>query len=168
MEASNIPVFQMEDHMPPANELKSRVDFPYERGGAYKDQNHFWKRIGNDGNAQLESFVGKRNAMEQAVAQIVSPNDSQDVKLRKIYDRVQQIRNKTYELRKTEQEEKREKEKKDENVEDVWKRGYGNRTQLNWLFLGLARAAGFEAYGCWVSDRKEYIFHSGHHAKQRS
>ena len=158
MEASNIPVFQMEDHMPPANELKSRVDFAYERGGAYKDQDLFWKRIGNDGNAQLESFVGKRNAMEQAVAQIVSPNDSQDVKLRKIYDRVQQIRNKTYELRKTEQEEKREKEKKEENVEDVWKRGYGDRTQLNWLFLGLARAAGFEAYGCWVSDRKEYFF----------
>ncbi len=49
--------------------------------------------------------------MEQAVAQIVSPNDSQDVKLRKIYDRVQQIRNTSYEVRKTEQEEKREKEK---------------------------------------------------------
>ncbi len=158
MEASNIPAFQVEDHMPPVNELKSRVDFAYERGGAYKDQDLFWKRIGNDRNAQLESFVGKRKAMEQAVAQIVSPNDSQDVKLRKIYDRVQQIRNKTYELRKTEQEEKREKEKTDENVEDVWKRGYGNGVQLTWLFLALARAAGFEAYGCWVSDRKEYFF----------
>ena len=158
MEADNIPAFQTEDHMPPANELKSRVDFAYERGLAEKDQDLFWKRIGNDGNAQLESFVGKRKAMEQAVAQIVSPDDSQDVKLRKIYDRVQQIRNKTYELRKTEQEVNREKEKRDENVEDVWKRGYGNRTQLNWLFLGLARAAGFEAYGCWVSDRKEYFF----------
>jgi hypothetical protein len=26
------------------------------------------------------------------------------------------------------------------------------------LFLGLVRAAGFEAYGCWVSDRKHYFF----------
>jgi hypothetical protein len=158
MEASNIPAFQTEDFMPPPNELKSRVDFVYERGLPEKDQDSFWKRVGKERNEQLESFVGKQKAMEQAVAQIVSPNDPQDVKLRKIYDRVQQIRNKTYELRKTEQEEKREKEKKDENVEDVWKRGYGNRTQLNWLFLGLARAAGFEAYGCWVSDRKEYFF----------
>jgi hypothetical protein len=158
MEANNIPAFQTEDYMPPANELKSRVDFIYEEGIAEKDQASFWKRIGKERNGQLESFAGKRNAMEQAVAQIVSPNDSQDVKLRKIYDRVQQIRNKTYELRKTEQEVKREKEKTDENVEDVWKRGYGNRTQLNWLFLGLARAAGFETYGCWVSDRKDYFF----------
>ena len=96
--------------------------------------------------------------MERAVAQIVSPSDSQEVKLRKIYDRVQQIRNTSYELRKTEQEEKREKETLADNVEDVWRRGYGNTIELTWLFLGLARAAGFEAYGCWVSDRREYFF----------
>ena len=32
MEASNIPAFQIEDYMPPPNELKSRVDFIYRRG----------------------------------------------------------------------------------------------------------------------------------------
>jgi hypothetical protein len=158
MEASDIPAFQTEDHMPPANELKSRVNFIYEEGVAPKDQVDFWKQVGKKRNEQLESFIGKRKAMEQAVADIVSPNDSQDVKLRKIYDRVQQIRNKSYELRKTQQEVKREKEKPVENVEEVWKRGYGNWTELTWLFLGLARAAGFEAYGCWVSDRKDYFF----------
>jgi hypothetical protein len=158
MEASDIPAFQTEDYMPPPNELKSRVDFIYEEGSAERDQAKFWRQVGKKRNEQLESFVGKRKAMEQAVAQIVSPNDSQDVKLRKIYDRVQQIRNTSYELRKTEQEAKREKEKLAENVEDVWKRGYGNGVQLTWLFLGLARAAGFEAYGCWVSGRREYFF----------
>ncbi|MGA2337514.1 MAG: DUF3857 domain-containing protein [Terriglobales bacterium] len=145
MEASNIPAFQTEDYMPPPNELKSRVDFIYEQGLPEKDQDRFWKQVGKERNGQLESFVGKRKAMEQAVEQIVSPADSQDVKLRKIYDRVQQIRNKTYELRKTEQEEKRAKEKPAENVEELWKRGYGNGVQLTWLFLGLVRAAGFEA-----------------------
>ena len=158
MEASNIPAFQTEDYMPPANELKSRVDFIYEEGILEKDPANFWKQVGKKRNAQLESFAGKRKAMEEAVAQIVSPNDTPDVKLRKIYDRVQQIRNTSYELRKTEQEEKREKEKPVENVEELWKRGYGNGVQLTWLFLGLARAAGFEAYGCWVSSRREYFF----------
>ena len=158
MEANNIPAFQTEDYMPPQDELKSRVDFIYEEGIAEKDQDSFWKHVGKTRNVQLESFIGKRKAMEQAVAQIVSPNDSQDVKLRKIYDRVQQIRNKSYEVQKTEQEQKRAKEKPAENVEEVWKRGYGDSVQLAWLFLGLARAAGFEAYGCWVSDRREYFF----------
>ena len=158
MEAHDIPAFQTEDYMPPPNELRSRVDFIYEEGLAEKDQGSFWKKYGKQRNGQLESFIGKRKAMEQAVAQIVSPNDSQEVKLRKIYDRVQQIRNTSYELRKTEQEQKREKEKPAENVEEIWKRGYGDGFHLTWLFLGLARAAGFEAYGCWVSSRSAYFF----------
>jgi hypothetical protein len=71
---------------------------------------------------------------------------------------VQQIRNTSYEVRKTEQEEKRDKEKPAANVEEVWKRGYGDGNQLTWLYLALVRAAGFEAYGCWVSDRQQYFF----------
>lgn len=158
MEANNIPAFQTEDFMPPANELKSRVDFIYSDELPEKDADSFWRSVGKKRNGQLESFLGKRKAMGEAVAQIVSPNDAPEVKLRKIYDRVQQIRNKSYELAKTQEEEKREKEKPVENVEEVWKRGYGNGIQLTWLFLGLVRAAGFEAYGCWVSERQNYFF----------
>jgi len=160
MVASNIPAFQTEDHMPPPNELKSRVDFFWDDALQDKDVASFWRRIGKERNGQLESFVGKRSAMEQAVSQIVSPSDAPEVKLRKIYDRVQQLRNTSYEAQKTEQEQKRAKEKTVENVnvEDIWRRGYGNRVQLTWLFLGLVRAAGFDAYGCWVASRNEYFF----------
>ena len=160
MEASNIAAFPTEDYMPPPDELKSRVDFVYDVFTSPKDQAAYWKNIGENLNSQLESFVGKRKAMEKAVAQIVSPNDSQEVKLRKIYARVQQFRNTSFEVQKTEQEQKRAKEKSVENVnvETIWKRGYGNGSQLTWLFLGLARAAGFEAYGCWVSSRSQYFF----------
>ncbi len=158
MEASNIPAFQSEDFMPPANELMSRVDFIYTDELPENNPDKFWKNVGKKLDGQLESFVGKRKAMEEAVTQIVSPNDPPEVKLRKIYDRVQQIRNKSYELEKTEQEVKREKEKPVENVEELWKRGYGDGRQLTWLYLALVRAAGFEAYGCWVSGRREYFF----------
>ncbi len=158
MEANNIPAFQTEEYMPPPDELKSRVDFIYEGAVVEQDQARYWKAVGKTWNGWLEGYVGKRKAMEQAVAQIVSPSDPPEVKLRKIYDRVQQIRNTSYEIKKTEQEQKRGKEKWDENVEDVWKRGYGTGIQLTWLFVGLARAAGFETYGCWVSDRGRYLF----------
>src|SRR5262249_8106680 len=84
--------------------------------------------------------------------------DSPEVKLQKIYARVQQVRNTSYEVRKSEQEQKREKEKDAANVEDVWKRGYGNGAQLTWLFLALTRAAGFESYGVMASDRRNYFF----------
>jgi Domain of Unknown Function with PDB structure (DUF3857) len=67
MEASNIPAFEIEDHMPPPNELKSRVDFIYEEGYVLKDEAGFWKSFDKQRDGQLESFIGKRKAMEEAV-----------------------------------------------------------------------------------------------------
>lgn len=158
MTASNIPAFQVEDYMPPENEMRSRVDFIYQGSDAQTDPAKFWEQIGKRRNEALETFIGKKKAMQDAVSQIISPSDAPEVKLRKIYDRVQQIRNTSYEVEKTQQEEKRAKEKAVENVEDIWKRGYADGMQLTWLYLALARAAGFEAYGCWVSGRSEYFF----------
>ena len=158
LDASDIPAFQTEDYMPPENELKARVDFVYSRDAYEPDADKFWKKTGKQWNEHLESVLGKRNAMEQAAAQIVAPGDTPEVKLQRIYARVQQIRNTTFEVDKTEQEEKRAKEKIPGNIEEVWKWGYGNGVQLTWLYLGLVRAAGFEAYGVWVADRNNYFF----------
>jgi len=158
LEAHNIPAFQTEDFMPPENELKARVDFVYSDQTFIQDLDKYWKKVGQELNGRVESFVGKRKAMEEAVSQIVSPSDTPDVKLRKLYDRVQQMRNTSFEVQKTEQEQKREKEKEPGNVEEVWKRGYANGNNLTWLYLGLVRAAGFEAYGVYVSDRRNYFF----------
>ena len=158
LEVSNIPAFHTEDYMPPENELKSRVDFTYSDEDFEKDPTRFWKKKGKKFNDALEGYVGKRKAMEEAVAQIVAPGESSEVKLRKIYARVQQFRNTSFEEYKTEEERKRAKEKEPTNVEDLWKKGFGNGVHLTWLFLALARAAGFEAYGVWVSDRQNYFF----------
>jgi len=158
MEVRNIPAFQTEDYMPPPDELKARVDFIYEDEFMDRDPNEFWRHVGKKRNEALENFVGKRRAMEEAAGQIVSASDPPEVKLRKIYDRVQRIRNTSYEIRKSAQEEKRDKEKPAENVEEVWKRGYGAGWQLTWLYLALVRAAGFNAYGVWASNRSEYFF----------
>ena len=158
LEAANIPAFQVEDYMPPENELKSRVDFIYS-DQFFNDQVKYWQINGKAWNEYLESFINKRKAMEQAVAQIVSPNDPPEVKLQKIYARVQQFRNTSYEVEKTQQQQKREKLKDADNVEALWKLGYGDGRSLTWLFLGLVRAAGFDAYGVWASNRRNNFFH---------
>jgi Domain of Unknown Function with PDB structure (DUF3857) len=158
LEASDIPAFQTEDYMPPENEMKSRVDFIYSEEAFEKEPGKYWKKLGKKRNDQLESFIGKRKAMDQAVSEIISPGDSPEVKLQKIYARVQQIRNTSYEAEKTEQEQKRSQEKNPDNVETIWKKQYGNGQQLTWLFLALARSAGFEASGIWLADRSNYFF----------
>jgi hypothetical protein len=158
MEASDIPGFHTEDYMPPENEMKSRVDFIYSEDMFERDMDTYWKNVGKKRYRALESFIGKQKSMEHAVSEIVSPSDSPEVKLQKIYARVQQIRNTSFEVAKTEQEQKRSKEKAPDNVEEIWKKQYGNGVELTWLFLALARAAGFEASGLWVSDRQNYFF----------
>jgi hypothetical protein len=158
MEARNIPAFQIEDFMPPENELKFRVDFTYHEGDVEKEPEKFWKKYGKKLNDRAEGFMGKRKAMEQAVAQIVSANDAPEIKLQKIYARVQQAHNTSFDLEKTEQEQKRDKLKEIGNVEDLWKEGRGNARQINWLFVALARAAGFDAYSVYISARSQYFF----------
>jgi len=156
--AKDVPAFQVEDYMPPENELKYRVLFIYSEDGFEQDPDKFWRKFGKKQNDRLESFVGKRKDLEAAVSQIVSPSDSSDVKLRKIYARVQQIKNLSYETRKSEQELKRDKQKKIDNAADILKNGYASGYDITWLFVGLARAAGFDASGILVSTRNDYFF----------
>jgi len=67
LEASNIPAFEEEDHMPPPNELKARVDFYWEEALQDKDATSYWKRIGKKRNGELENVAGKRGAMERGI-----------------------------------------------------------------------------------------------------
>jgi hypothetical protein len=158
LEVRDVPAFTTEDYMPPEDVLKAGVDFIYSWDAPEPDKDKFWIQVGKRRYEELNSFLGKRGALQSAVAQTVSPNDDPETKLRKLYARVQQFRNTSYESSKTAQEEKRETSKTNKNVEDVWKHGYADGRDLTWLFLGLARDAGFEAYGVWVSDRSNYFF----------
>jgi uncharacterized protein DUF3857 len=157
LETNNVPAFQTEDYMPPENELKSRVDFVYNDSDETQPDK-YWRKEDKKQNDKVESFIGKRKAMEQAVAQIVTLSDTPEIKLQKIYARVQQFKNTGIEVEKTEQEKKRDKLKTINNVEDMWKNGYGSGREITWLFLALARAAGIEAYPVLVARRNEYFF----------
>jgi hypothetical protein len=158
MTAVNIPAFTAEDFMPPENELKFRVVFIYSEDTFEQDQARFWKKFGKKEYDHMESFVSKKKEMEAAVAQIVSPGDAPEVKLQKIYARLEQVRNMGYEAPKSEEEQKRDKMKKIDNAADVLKNNYASGADITWTFLGLARAAGFESYGLLLSRRSEYFF----------
>lgn len=158
MEAQDIPAFQVEDDMPPEGAMRFRVDFIYSEDGFEKEQDKFWKKQGKKMNDKAESFVNKRKAMEQAVAEIISPSDSTELKLQKIYARVQKIRNTSYDIEKTEQEQKRAKEKEINNVENAWKRGYADGDEITLLFVALTRAAGLETSVVRVATRNDHFF----------
>jgi len=96
--------------------------------------------------------------MADAVAQIAAPGDTPEVKLHKIYERTQRIRNTSFERQKSQQERDRENLKPARSVEDVWTHGYGDGNQIAWLFLALVRAAGIQADPLIVSTRDVHFF----------
>ena len=159
LEVRDIPGLEEEDYMPPVETLRARVDFFYRsQDEPYNETTEqYWKRIGKKWNEGFEKFVNKKGPLEQALAQTVSPNDSQEIKLPKIYLRAQQIRN-PYREEKTAKEEKRENLKPNNNVEDVLKRGYGTARDINFLFVAMARSAGFEASEVFVGPRNRVFF----------
>ncbi len=158
MEAQNVPAFQVEDYMPPQDQMKFRVEFEYSEASYETEPDKFWKQQDKRLNGKVESFVNKRKAMEEAVAQIVAPGDAPEVKAQKIYARVQKMRNTSYETEKTEQEQKREKAKSDPNAEEIWRQGFGTGPQITWLYLALVKVVGIEAYPVDISTRNEYLF----------
>lgn len=163
LETRNVPAFVTEEYMPPENELRLRVDFIYLTDPYLtpdKDPKAFWKKYGKRAYSAFDDFVDKPRAMTEALAQIVAPGDSPEVKLRKIYERTQRLRNTSFERQKSAQEAERENLKSAKNVEDVWKRGYGDGNQIAWLFLALARAAGIAADPVIVSTRDIHFFNA--------
>jgi hypothetical protein len=158
LEAHDVPAFVTEDHMPPENELKSRVDFIYTRGRIETAPAAFWRTYGINLWKGTQDFTDQRTAMERAVSQIVQPGDSDEEKLRKIYARMQRVRNLSYERPRTAQETEREDARKIYNVATVWNLDAGHEAEINWLFLALARAAGVAADPVQISQRSEYIF----------
>jgi len=92
-------------------------------GFTLKDEAGFWKSFAKQRNGQVEGFVGKRKAMEEAVRQIVAPTDSQEMKLRKLYDRGST--NPKHILRAAKNRTGTKREKPAENVEEVLETGSG-------------------------------------------
>ncbi|HEY0704217.1 MAG TPA: DUF3857 domain-containing protein [Candidatus Acidoferrales bacterium] len=160
MDVHNIPGIADEDFRPPLRALQVRVDFFYKNRDDPENETEqqFWDRIGKARAANVDKFIGKKGALEADLGRTVAPGDAPDVKLRKIYARVQKIRNLSMEDAKTSKEEKQEQIKTNANVEDVFKNNYANSDELNNVFIGLARTAGFTADKVYVATRANSFF----------
>ena len=156
LDVQNVPGIAAERYMPPEDEVKGRVLFYYSTHGQETPE-EFWKREGKEWNEVVENFIGKKKAVQQVAAEVAG--DPPEVRLHKLYVRAQQVRNLSYENTKSEKEEKQENLKDNNNVEDVLKHGYGYRNEINRLFVGLARAAGFEAEVVRIAERDDNFFH---------
>lgn len=145
LEAHDIPAFVQENYSPPKDELRYRIEFVYSSASADKDPASFWNDYARRLYVLVDNFTYFKGPLNQALAQTVASTDSQETKLRKIYARVQQIRVVPHGDRYSEDEKREATAHPIRHAGDVWEQGRGTYVQINWLFLGLVRAAGMQA-----------------------
>ena len=159
VEWKNVPAFQTEANMPPEANYKPTVSFYYLRDDI-TSADKFWQEIGKILHDIFDRYIGNRKEVREAAMQAIGTETDPEKKLRKLYDRAQQIRNLSYEREKSTQELKKEKIKTNENLGDMMKRGYGDSEDITAFFVGMARAAGFDAQLLLVSSRRNSFFSS--------
>src|SRR6266700_4257374 len=157
LEWQDVPGFQEEASMPPPENYKASIHFYYVRSDITNTEK-FWETVGKELNEYYERYIGNRKEVKEAALEAIGSETDPEKKLRKLYDRAQQIRNMSYERERTEQERKKEKIKENENLGDLLKRGYGDNEDITALFVGMARATGFDASLLLVSNRRDAFF----------
>ncbi|MGH9690095.1 MAG: DUF3857 domain-containing protein [Candidatus Acidiferrales bacterium] len=160
MDVHDIPPVVDEALMPPEGFLEARVEFLYKNTNEPHGETPaaYWTRVSKKWNSDLDHFIDKKNALRADLAQVVAPSDSPEAKLRKIYARAEKIRNLSLEETRTQQVQKQEDLKRNGNVADVLSNGYGTGRDINFLFVGLAREAGFDATDVYVAPRNDHLF----------
>lgn len=156
MDLENIRGVHEEEHSPPEEALASEVYLFYVAG--YYSNENYWATLARLEARDTDKFLAKSKAVHEEAAKLVAAGDSPETKLRKIYDRVQQIRFISFEPAKSEKEQKQENLKPNKNVEEVLTRGYAFANEVNMLFVALAREAGFTAYPVRVASRSRSFF----------
>ena len=158
LETHDVPAFIVEEYSPPDDVLKFRVDFIYDTDERESDPNKYWLAFGKRIHSELRRFVKDGDTLAPAVAQIVQPEDSPETRVRKIYARIQQLRNLSFERSRTAQEIEREHLAENGNVLDVWRHGYGSAHHLDWLFFAMVHAAGIDVQAVLVPPRDNFFF----------
>ncbi len=155
-EVRNIAGFRTEELMPPEYWLRSRIDCYYVLGPPVSSL--FWPSESTGMATIMEKYLGDPKKLKPYLVGIISPGDSPETQLRKLYARVQKIRYLNLERSRTEQEEKRENIEENKKVEDVLKHDYAYGNEINLAFVALARAAGFESAPIMVTARSTNFF----------
>ncbi len=160
MDVKDIPGVPEEDYMLPLSELRGWLEFYYSDEPYPTDPQKYWDHVARTWAAEDEKFTAARDPIQKAVSEVISPSDSAETKLRKLYARAQQVHNLDFDPGKTVQEIKREKIKINSNAADVVKNGAASGTNVNRFFVAMAQAAGFESGLAWVTGRNRGIFHA--------
>ncbi len=153
----NVPAFEKEEFMTSEEAEQMSVDVIY-LGRRITDTNEFWRLESQSWQKAAEGFIGDPHKLAPEARTLIANAADPGARLSRIYERVQKIRNLSYEKGLTRKRKKEEKIKSNRSAEEVLERGYGLRSDITRTFVALARAVGFEAEVVRVSTRDDKLF----------
>jgi len=153
----DVPPEPKEDHMPPISAFSYRVLFNFT---PYDNAVEFWKVKGNQWSKRMDAFAGPNGDLKAATQTVIAGAATPEEKLHKIYAAVMGLENTRY-TREREARENKAEGGKVNNAADVLTHKRGSATELTLLFIGMARAAGMDAYAMNVPSRSDKLFAPG-------
>lgn len=153
--------FQDEVYSPPkiTQQMRYYILYDFSAFGIRINMDH---EIRTYAEEHVNDFIGIEKEVRKITDQLIDEQDTDEKKLRKLYSTVQErIRNLSYEEQYTKKERKQEKLKQRKSAKDVWNYGYGDASEIIYLFTALCRAAGFAADTISVVERETNLFDSG-------
>jgi len=141
--------------MPPLRNYEYHVNFYY---FGYSSPEKFWQGEGKFHSKIWDKFIGPGPQVKTAAAALISANDTPQVKLKKIYDAIEQYENTDFTREHTKQENEVAGVNKIHTTDDVLQLKSGDSSDLTMLFVAMVRTVGLNAYLVEVADRSKLIF----------
>ena len=155
VDLSDVPATPDEEYMPPLASFYDQVRFYYSYATSGGD---YWVSEAKNWSKEVDHFAEPTKPIQDAVASIVAPGDSQMVKAQKLYKAVQALDNTDFSRQKGKAELKALGMKQAKRAEDTWARKSGSKQDITLLYLAMLRAAGIAAYDLKVVNRNEGVF----------
>jgi hypothetical protein len=156
-EMRNIPAAREEPDQPPRLNCQSSiiVYYSFEKQLAPKA---YWEKQGADLHKRMLKETKPDKLVRTTLDGVLAPGDSEDTKLRKIYDFCRTKLVNRYNASAHFTREQREKFKPNETAADTLKTGHGSSEDINIVFVALARAAGLDARYANAGNRAFLLF----------
>ncbi len=156
MTANNVPAYREESNMPPEDRVRGWMLVFYTR--EKPDAQKYWTNIGKLAYESTKSRIKVNDDIRKAAAEATNGVTTPDEKLVKLLEFCRtKIKNVNSDTSGMTAEEKK-KLKENNNPGDTLKRGYGEGSDIDFLFAALATAAGFETRLAMIPDRSRFFF----------
>lgn len=155
--AQNLRSRKEEPFQPPPTHILTSVVLYYAMDAA-KSPDAFWADVSHRLYRETQTTTKPTKTIIAEAQRLVAPADPVDEKLRKLHDFCRgQIINRNSDATGLTKEARR-KLKPNASAADTLKTGQGSATEINALFVALARAAGFDARLALGNDRTQFMF----------